>query len=113
MPEDGNRVPKTGITIGTKVKMQKEQSDMEGRYLHFPVERSKSAVQICIHHTLFTGLSGIGPRRWTHMIIASCCTCTIVVNRIQIQTQWCDTKLRWRKVVLHLILWRENDMRGG
>jgi hypothetical protein len=24
MPEDGNRVPKTGITIGTKLKMQKE-----------------------------------------------------------------------------------------
>ena len=23
MPEDGNRVPKTGITIGTKLKMQK------------------------------------------------------------------------------------------
>jgi hypothetical protein len=66
MPEDGNRVPKTGITIGTKVKMQKEQSDKESRDLHFPVERSKSAVQICIHHTLFTGLSGIGPRRWTH-----------------------------------------------
>jgi hypothetical protein len=42
MPEDGNRVPKTGIAIGTKLKMQKrgvrKQSDMEGRYLHFPVE---------------------------------------------------------------------------
>jgi hypothetical protein len=67
MTEYGNRVPKTGITIGTKLKMQKrgvrKQSDMEGRYLHFPVEHSKSADQICIHHTLFTGLSGIGPRR--------------------------------------------------
>jgi len=66
MPEDGNRVPKSGITIGTKLKMQRclrRPSDMEGPALHFPVERSKSAAQICIHHTLFTGISGIGPWR--------------------------------------------------
>jgi hypothetical protein len=51
MPEDGNRVPKTGISIGTKLKMQKRgvrrQSDMEGRYLHSPLSvlnlRTRSA----------------------------------------------------------------------